>query len=132
MSRICDLTASGNSKTEPAKVKLGNSGIIRLIDDGAVTIGLGLAEGIETALAVMQRAGWCPVWAASDAGGMRAFPVLPGIEALTLFVNRDDSGAGEGSARECSARWRSAGREVTLQLPPKGADWHDAFIGRAA
>ena len=38
-----------------------------------MTAGLGLAEGIETALAVMQRAGWSPVWAATSAGAMDRF-----------------------------------------------------------
>ncbi len=33
----------------------------RLADDEAVTIGLGVCEGIETALAIMQRVGWRPV-----------------------------------------------------------------------
>lgn len=39
------------------KVMLGTAGIIRLVPDDEVTLGLGLAEGIETALAVMQRTG---------------------------------------------------------------------------
>jgi len=44
-----------------------------VVPDEGVTAGLGLAEGIETALAVMQRAGWSPVWAATSAGAMDRF-----------------------------------------------------------
>jgi hypothetical protein len=78
---------------------LGGAGVIRLVPEEDVATGLGLAEGIETALAVMQRAGWSPVWAANSAGAMDRFPVLPGIESLTIFADAD--GAGIKAARGC-------------------------------
>jgi phage/plasmid primase-like uncharacterized protein len=54
--------------------------------------------------------------------------VLNGIEALTLFGDNDDdkSGAGEKAVRECAARWRAAGRDVTVYIPKAaGVDWND-------
>jgi hypothetical protein len=105
------------------KAMLGNAGVIRLSPDGAVTMGLGIAEGIESALSVMQRAGWRPVWAASSAGAIRTFPILPAIEALTIFADAD--GPGIEAARTCATRWRDAGREARVIAPPEG-DWNDA------
>ena len=118
------LRADANAKAEgQAKMMCGAAGVIRLIPDEDVTIGLGLAEGIETALAVMQRTGWRPVWAASSAGAIARFPVLPGIEALTIFA--DNGTAGIGAAAAGAARWAAAGREARIIAPPAG-DWDDA------
>ncbi|MGG5886119.1 DUF7146 domain-containing protein [Falsiroseomonas sp. HC035] len=114
----------GKADGEDQKVMLGHVGVIRLVPDEDVTHGLGLAEGIETALAVMQQGGWRPVWAATSAGAVRRFPVLLGIETLTLFADTD--GPGLAAARECGQRWAAAGRDARLLAPPAG-DWHDAL-----
>jgi putative DNA primase/helicase len=118
------LLPDGSDRLRDAKGKamLGNAGIIRLTPDEDITAGLGLAEGIETALAVMQGFGWRPVWAATSAGAMARFPILPGIEALTVFADAD--GAGLDAAQACIARWGDAGREAQLQAPPRG-DFND-------
>jgi hypothetical protein len=100
-----------------------------LVPDAEVTTGLGVAEGVETALSVMQGAGWRPVWAATSAGVIRIFPILPGIECLTIFADMDDRGAGLEAARACAARWGGAGREAHIWAPPVGADFNDAFKG---
>jgi putative DNA primase/helicase len=119
------LAADGRGKAAgQAKMMLGAGGIIRLVPDEDVTSGLGLAEGIETALAVMQGAGWSPVWAAGSAGGISKFPVLLGIETLTIFADADESGVGIKAARSCAAAWAAAGKEVTVHRPPYG-DWAD-------
>ena len=115
---------SGKASGERQKIMLGQAGVIRLVPDAEVTLGLGLAEGIETALAVMQRAGWYPVWAASSSGAIRRFPVLPGLESLTVFADQD--GPGLNAARECCQKWAAAGREAQLVAPPAG-DWDDAL-----
>jgi hypothetical protein len=95
-----------------------SGGVIRLSPDDEVTMGLGLAEGVETALTVMG-AEWRPVWSTIDAGNMRTFPVLGGIEALTVFADHDD--AGLTAAHVCATRWRDAGREAVV-VTPTGAD----------
>jgi len=120
---------SGKAAVEPAKMMLGNAGVIRLSPDEDVTTGLGLTEGIETGLAIMQHAGWRPIWAAASAGAIAKFPALAGIESLTIFADADDSGAGMNAAAACAGRWTAAGREVLIQRPPDGTDWHDA-LGR--
>jgi hypothetical protein len=49
-----------------------------------------------------------------DAGNLANFPVLEGIESLTIFADRDQSGTGQGAAAECADRWLDAGREVRI------------------
>ncbi|MCX7370988.1 MAG: toprim domain-containing protein [Alphaproteobacteria bacterium] len=116
---------------EPAKMMCGAAGIIRLTPDADVTTGLGIAEGIETSLAVMQAFGWRPVWAACSAGAIARFPVLRGIEALTVFADPD--GPGLTAARACCERWAAAGREARILAPPAGAgDFNDLARERAA
>jgi hypothetical protein len=109
---------------EPSKMMAGRAGVVRLVLDQEATTCLGVAEGIETALAVMQRCGWRPVWAATSAGAIRAFPVLPGVECLTVFADADSPGI--GAARACCRRWAAAGREAMWRAPPEG-DWDDAL-----
>lgn len=117
---------SGKADVSPAKMMLGNAGTIRLSPDDEVTIGLGICEGIETGLAILQRIGWAPVWACGSAGAIAKFPALPGIESITIFADADDKGAGVRAAYECAQRWRDAGREATVTKPPTGEDWLDA------
>ncbi len=71
------LRADGAGKAPgQAKMMAGNAGVVRLVPDTEVTLGLGIAEGIETALQVMQGFGWLPVWAATSAGSIARFPIL--------------------------------------------------------
>jgi putative DNA primase/helicase len=125
------LRGDGRGKADGAspKVMLGKRGIVRLSPDEEVTLGIGLAEGIETAVAVMQRLGWRPVWAATCAGAVASFPVLPGIESLTVFADADP--AGMRVAEECARRWSAAARESYVWTPAEG-DWRDAACPEAA
>lgn len=113
----------------PAKMMAGNAGVIRLTPDAEVTTGLGIAEGIETGLSVAQGFGWRPVWAAGSAGSIGNFPVLSGIEAMTIFA--DTGEAGQRNARQCAARWMAAGLEARICTPPVG-DFNDILRERAA
>lgn len=113
------LDPEGN-RTEKKMLGRAKGAVVRLSADGDVTTGLAIAEGIETALAVAFR----PVWACLSAGTMKAFPVLAGIEALTVFADNDH--AGMTAANECGLRWHAAGCEVTITAPPTvGMDFAD-------
>ena len=118
------------SDVDPPRLLLGKhrkaGGVIRLWSDDAVTTGLAIAEGIETALAVATA--YTPVWSCIDAGNLAAFPVLEGIESLLIVADHDD--AGMRAANACADRWHSAGREVRIAVPPKGMDAND--LARAA
>ena len=94
-------------------------GVIRLSPDDAVTAGLGIAEGLETALTALA-AGWGPVWAAIDAGNLGNFPVIPGVESLTAFADHD--AAGRAAADKVAKSWTAAGREARIVLPPRPGD----------
>jgi putative DNA primase/helicase len=103
-------------------------GVIRLWADDVVTTGLGVAEGIESALTAARV--FKPMWCGLDAGNLTGFPVLPGIEAITLFADHDD--AGLDAAGACAQRWADAGREVCVACPPeRGADINDHFLQEA-
>lgn len=123
---------AGKAPGHSPKIMLGDVGVVRLVPDAEVTLGLGLAEGIETALSVMQGFGWRPVWAATCAGAIARFPVLAGLEALTVFADADDRGGGLRAARACAKRWSEAGREARVLAAPAGEDFHDTLRRTAA
>jgi hypothetical protein len=105
--------------------------VIRLWPDDEVSQGLVLGEGVETVLAAATHIAHHgtllqPAWAAGDAGHVGAFPVLSGLEALTLLVDADENGTGQCRAAECARRWTAAGRQV-IRLTPRlvGTDFND-------
>jgi hypothetical protein len=111
-------------------------GVIRLVDDAEVTMGLAIAEGLETALAAARF--FPAIWATIDAGNLAALPVLDGIECLTIFADHDRPNpktgkrAGTTAAEACARRWADAGREVRVFLPPReGEDIADLAVGDA-
>jgi putative DNA primase/helicase len=122
-----------NGKT--ARLSLGpvGGGAIKL--SAEVTTGLTVGEGVETVLAgMMAPTRYRPAWALISSGNLETFPVLAGIESLTILVDhdrRDQHGrrAGQKAAAECARRWDAAGREVVAVIPQR--EGHDmADIGR--
>ena len=105
---------------------------IKIDADENVEYGLHIGEGFESCLAA-KTMGFTPVWSLGSSGAIRAFPVLPGIECLTIIVDNDPGGTGQAAALECSQRWTGAGREVFRVLPNEvGADLADIAKKRAA
>jgi putative DNA primase/helicase len=105
------LDADG-SKVE--RKMLGRQGVVRLSPNDEVTTGLGISEGVEDGLAVLL-SGWAPVWASTSAGALAKLPILPGVEALTIFADADEPGMQAGNM--CRDRWRLAGCEVVIATP---------------
>ena len=69
-----------------------------------------------------------PVWSLLDAGGLRHFPVLSGVE--TLFAAVDHDAPGIAAATEVNGRWSAAGREVLLGWSSaEGEDLNDLMTG---
>jgi len=124
LDRSAKLYLSGHAKA---------GGVIRLGDMADVARHLAVAEGIETALALTaalgSRARWRPVWAALDAHNLANFPVLPDVETLVIFPDRDPSGVGERAGRALAQRWHNARRRVWIAVPPgppgSKRDWND-------
>jgi hypothetical protein len=93
---------------------LGRQGVVRLSPEVTVAGGLGISEGVEDGLAVLL-SGWAPLWAGTSAGAIARFPVLAGIETLTIFADADACGI--KGAEKCRARWIGAGREAVISPP---------------
>jgi hypothetical protein len=108
-----------------AKV-LGPSGIVRLTPDADVNGGLFLAEGLETALSAMSK-GLRPMWSTGSTPIMSKFPVLDGIESVTVIADHDTGGAGEKAAAEVKRRYRAAGREARVWLSTLPGDFNDVL-----
>src|SRR5690606_26147955 len=113
------INTDGTKAANPPRLPLAGhelrNGVIRLWPDETVTHGLGIAEGIETALSLAWA--FAPVWALIDAGHLAKFAPLPGVESLTIACDNDP--AGIAAARKCSGMWAEAGAEVyvTRQEP---------------
>jgi putative DNA primase/helicase len=88
--------------------------------------GLHIAEGLETALDVMAK-GFRPCWSTGSTAIMAKFPVLSGIEALTIIADHDLNGAGLRAASEAADRWQTAGRETHVFQRETPGDFNDAF-----
>jgi putative DNA primase/helicase len=100
---------------------------IKLSPDDSVEYGLTIGEGTETVLAGM-KLGYAPAWACGSASNLRGFPVLPGIDALTILVDHDE--VGQRAAAECAQRWIAAGIEVFRHVPRNvGQDFNDIVRG---
>jgi putative DNA primase/helicase len=125
-------TALSEAGDKLGRMALGpkSGAAIKLTADPDVTVGLAVGEGLETVLSAM-RLGFSPAWALGDAGSLRRFPVLSGIECLTIIVDNDESGTGQRAALECSSRWTSAGREVFRIIPDRCGDDMNDVVARA-
>jgi hypothetical protein len=95
---------------------------VKLDPDDAVLEGLHIGEGVETCMAARQL-GLRPTWALGSAGAIAAFPVLAGIECLTLLAEHDEASA--RAIEACGGRWYAAGREVLINQADFGKDLND-------
>lgn len=114
----------------PPRMLLGRhrkqGGAVMLWPHESVTRGLAIAEGVETALALAHAV--TPAWALVDAGNVASFPLIAGIEVLTIAVDHDD--AGVRAARECARRWAPRDVRVVMAAQP-GADLADVAMSSA-
>ena len=100
------IKPDGSGKIDHPKARLyfgpKDDGVVRLTADEDVTIGLAIGEGIETCLSGLM-AGY-PTWACLDKGNLKKFPVLEGIECLTILADNDEAGlkAANKCARRCA------------------------------
>jgi putative DNA primase/helicase len=93
---------------------------------------LGVAEGIETALAGYELTG-IPTWAAISDSGLKSFVSPNGLRRLVVFADNDASFAGQAAAYALAQRMRRDGIDVEVRTPETvGADWLDVLTGDAA
>lgn len=89
---------------------------------------LGLAEGIETALAATQLSG-APCWATLGNERFGLVTVPESVRELFLFLDADEGGD-LAQERACGA-YATSGRRIVIQRPRKaGYDWADVLSAR--
>ena len=88
---------------------------------------LGLAEGIETALACHLASG-LPVWSCISAHGLESVRLPGDVPGVWIFGDHDTSGTGQQAAHRLAARLHDEGRQVRVLLPSRpGMDWCDVL-----
>ena len=105
-------------------------GAIKISPDHEVHSGLLIAEGIETAFSASKLIGFKPVWSVIDKNGMTKFPVLSGIESVTVAVDNDPDGQRAASA--LVQRLTAANVEVITLKTNRANDFNDLDLARVA
>lgn len=86
---------------------------------------LGVAEGIETALAAAQMFS-VPTWACVSAGGLESFVPPEEVKKVVIFGDNDRNFVGQGAAYKLASRLSLAGLEVEVRIPEQaGTDYAD-------
>ncbi|MBN2700944.1 MAG: toprim domain-containing protein [Methylothermaceae bacterium] len=135
------LTPSGRKAPVASPRKLTTPIPGREITGGAVRLGtsglfLGIAEGIETALAVHQVTGM-PVWPTLSRTFLARFDPPPGVETVMIWADRDRSGGGLQSAQRLRDRRKGIKTYILAPAFPipkgrKGLDWLDVLNNKGA
>jgi putative DNA primase/helicase len=126
--------------TSDAK-KIGNAKFTGPVKGAAIMLdpfenvlgGLHIGAGVETVMTARQWRNFKPAWALGSDGAIEKFPVLDGIEALTLIQENDENGSSQRACRACALCWDAAGREVFIDVPKSGfKDINDVIRGKSA
>lgn len=116
----------GKAPVEDAKKVMGGpikTGAVRL---SPVAPRLGIAEGIETALAAASMFK-LPVWAAISANGMQQWEAPAGVEKVLIFGDNDLNYTGQDAAYSLAKKLSMRGIDIEDVLIPgkAGTDWAD-------
>ena len=123
------LDGTAKAPVRNARMSLGevHGGAVRLAK--AVDGLIGLAEGIETTLAVMTACPDLPMWAALSAGSLADQRLPEYIRRVVVCADHDAAGAGLDAARRLAVRLVDEGRSVFIALPPRaGDDFNDVLL----
>src|SRR5215207_11118604 len=86
---------------------------------------LGIAEGIETALAAAALFE-LPCWAALSDSGLSSWTAPDEVSEVIIFGDNDENCAGQAAAYALAHRLAVKTRIVHVKLPPdSGRDWND-------
>ena len=113
----------------PVRPLLHNGGAsIRLFPAEAE---MGIAEGIETALAASQMFD-IPVWAAMNKASLKEFAPPAICKTLHIFGDNDDSFAGQAAAYALAERMVRQRITTSVMIPRDQGDWNDELQKRGA
>ncbi|CAM5503175.1 DUF7146 domain-containing protein [Thauera mechernichensis] len=90
---------------------------------------LGIAEGIETALAAAELFE-VPAWSCISTSGIESFEPPEGVEHVVIFTDNDHNFAGQAAAYRAAHRLALRGIEVEVVIPPTVGDWLDELNTR--
>lgn len=114
-------------KFAPVKVPMG--GTVRLCPSAET---MGIAEGIETALAAMILNG-VPVWATLTAGAMVKWEPPQTARNIIVYADADSSFTGQASAFALAHRLKVEGYNVDVHVPHEiDVDWNDVLLAERA
>lgn len=111
---------------EPKKLMPGKPVSGAAIRLSPAEVCLGIAEGIETALAASQIA-VMPVWSCITANGIETFEPPEGITSIVIFGDNDESFTGQKAAFVAAHRLGQRGINVEVRIPPEVGDWLDVL-----
>jgi putative DNA primase/helicase len=132
------LKNDGNKANLPYPKKFMPHPSDRCLTGGAVRLCqvesvIGIAEGIETALAVRQATGMA-VWAALSCTLLERFEPPVGTRHVAIWGDLDRMGVGKYSAQKLAERLSEQGITASLHIPPasllgddKSIDWLDVL-----
>lgn len=120
------LTMDGHKANVPTVKKvvgsLPSGAAVRLMPASA---SMGIAEGIETALAASVMFGM-PAWAAISAIGLERWIPPAGVKHVMVFGDNDTSHTGQAAAFALAKRIHNADTTVDVRIPNRpGTDWAD-------
>lgn len=121
----------GRKASVPSPKKLMSSGkpikgcAIRLSGAGEW---VGIAEGIETALAASIQFG-IPVWSCVTAHGIETFEPPAGVKRITICADNDATFTGQKAAYTAAYRLVQQGFQVDVRVPLDDGDWLDQIQG---
>lgn len=103
----------------------------RSLEGGAVPLWpwesgpLGVAEGVETAIAAHVLHGGMPVWACLGTSLMKTWRPISAVKEVVIYADRDENLAGHAAAYTLAHRLLRMGLEVRIEIPPMVGDWAD-------
>ncbi|MEM7425289.1 MAG: CHC2 zinc finger domain-containing protein [Pseudomonadota bacterium] len=124
---------SARADVQPGKMMLGQArgAVVRFAPPAHELM---LAEGIETALSILQVRPTAAVWAALSLGNLKAVQFPPIVRDLTLIADNDgkDGRTGRAMVRSAVNAQAARGLTVSIVIPPRGMDFNDLLLKDAA
>ena len=127
------LKANGTGKALVSRPKMAKG----VIAGGTVRLGpagreLGLVEGAETALSVMELHPGLSVWAALSVSNLGNVVLPPEVVTVHLFLDGDKPGSpAAATAAKAALVHLNARRKVQIHRAPTGKDWNDVLVESA-